>query len=208
MTADLILIRHAEVSSCYRGRCYGCSDVELSERGEQRSHELSKLLSTQPIARVVHSGLQRTRYLAERLAEQVQQPAECCLALQERDYGRWELEHWDVLYQQFGDEMLRTVSDPQTYRPGGGETTFEMRDRVLEWFQSLQTDGLIVAVTHGGPIAALRGTLGELPVADWLPLIPACGEFVAVQFVRYSQVGRIVNPPNNGGLSIRQKAAD
>ncbi len=180
MTAELILIRHAAISDRYRGRCYGRSDVELSSAGEQRSNEMSKLLATWPIARVVHSGLRRTQYLAELLADALGQKAECCETLQERDFGNWELEHWDILHQRFGDEMMRVVSDPEKYRPGGGETTFEMRDRVLEWFHGLHGDGMTVAVTHGGPIAALRGTRQGAAVVDWLNLIPACGELVSI----------------------------
>jgi broad specificity phosphatase PhoE len=180
MTGELILIRHAAVSASYHGRCYGCSDVELSLTGEKRSQILSRLLAKRPITRVVHSGLQRTQYLADRLAKELGQHAECCEGLQERDYGEWELEHWDTLHQRFGDDMLRVISEPATYRPGGGETTFEMRDRVLEWLHTLPPDGLTVAVTHGGPIAVLRGAQKVAPVADWLKLIPSCGEFVSL----------------------------
>lgn len=180
MTAELILVRHAAVADRYLGRCYGASDVELSPAGEARSRELSELLAARPIARVMHSGLQRTRYLAERLAERLERPAECCRAIQERDYGDWELEPWDVLHERFGDEMLRMVSAPDVFRPGGGETTSEMRDRALEWFDALPREGVTVAVTHGGPIAALRGAQQGLPVAAWLDLIPACGECVSM----------------------------
>jgi broad specificity phosphatase PhoE len=76
--------------------------------------------------------------------------------------------------------MLKVVSEPGAYRPGGGETTFELRDRVLEWFRQLPREGLTIAVTHGGPIAALSGTLRQLPVAVWVDLIPPCGERVQI----------------------------
>jgi alpha-ribazole phosphatase len=180
VTSELILIRHAAVSERYHGRCYGRSDVALSLVGEQRSQELSKLLATRPITRIVHSGLRRTKYLADRLAQELGQHAECCEDLQERDFGSWELQHWDLLHERFGDDMLRVISEPDTYRPGGGETTFEMRDRVLEWLHTFPLDELTVAVTHGGPIAVLRGDQEGTPVADWLKLIPACGEFISV----------------------------
>lgn len=180
MTAELILVRHAAVADRYHGRCYGASDIELSPAGERHSRELSDLLASRRIARVMHSGLARTHYLAELLAQRLGRSAECCPELRERDYGNWELEAWDVLHQRFGDEMLQMVSDPQTYRPGGGETTYEMRDRVLRWFATLPRDGVTIAVTHGGPIAALRGAQQRLPVAAWLGLIPACGECVSI----------------------------
>lgn len=182
MNAELILIRHAAVADRYLGRCYGVSDVELSLDGEEHSRELSELLAAGPVARVIHSGLQRTRFLAEKVAERLSCPLESCRAIQERDFGDWELELWDQLHQQFGNEMLRMISDPAAYRPGGGETTFEMRDRVLKWFDDLPKDGRTIAVTHGGPIAVLRGMQAGLPVAGWLDLIPACGEWVLMNF--------------------------
>ena len=77
------------------------------------------------------------------------------------------------------------ISEPATFRPGGGETTLEMRDRVLSWQQSIPRDGLTVAVTHGGPIAALLGTLRNLPVAGWVDLIPAEGTWVEIELPRF-----------------------
>ena len=75
--------------------------------------------------------------------------------------------------------MMGLIAAPDTFRPGGGETTFELRDRVMAWFEGLaraQSD--IIAVAHGGPIAALRGTLSGAPISDWPALVPAYGEMV------------------------------
>jgi broad specificity phosphatase PhoE len=181
MTAELILVRHAEIADRYAGLCYGRSDVELSGSGRRRSREVSLLLAHRPISLVLHSGLRRTRYLAERIAARVGCAARSQEALQERYFGDWELESWDALHERRPGDMLRMVSEPDTYRPGGGETTFEMRDRMLKWFNALPRCGLTVAVAHGGPIAALRGACQGLPVSDWLPLIPACGEWVSME---------------------------
>ena len=89
--------------------------------------------------------------------------------------GNWN--PGDHLNQRHGQEMLKMITDPMNYRPGGGETTFEMRDRVMAWFQARKPiEGAAVAISHGGPIAALLGTLRRLAVADWIPLIPVCGQ--------------------------------
>jgi broad specificity phosphatase PhoE len=74
--------------------------------------------------------------------------------------------------------MMGMLTDPATWRPPGGETTFEMRDRVLSWYRELPAHGNFVAVTHGGPIAALLGTLAGLPVGDWLAMIPPPGAVI------------------------------
>jgi broad specificity phosphatase PhoE len=141
---------------------------------------LAAELATLRPSTVVHSGLRRTRFLAERLAERLDLASVPCLSLQERDFGEWELQPWETIYARHGDEMLRMLTEPGTYRPGGGETTFEMRDRVLRWHEAQRAGGLTIAVTHGGPIAALLGTLRQLPVGEWASLIPPCGRYVSI----------------------------
>lgn len=179
-TPTLIVVRHAPVDQKYQGICYGRSDAVLGAAGEQLSDVVVEELAAWGPANIVHSGLQRTRFLAERLAARWGCSTTPCEALRERDFGTWELQTWDEIYAQHGDDMLRMISEPATYRPGGGETTFEMRDRVLHWFESLPNADLTIAVTHGGPIASLLGALRRLPVAEWMELIPSCGQVVPI----------------------------
>jgi len=180
LKSGLILVRHGPVADRYHGLCYGRSDVELSPRGESRSLELADALAAFPVDRIMHSGLRRTHCLARQLGERLGKTALQADALLERDFGRWELRSWADLHREDGQSILKMVSEPAAFRPGGGETTFEMRNRVLEWFRGVPRDGLSVAITHGGPIAALLGTLGDLPVAAWPGLIPRCGECVEI----------------------------
>lgn len=180
LKSGLILVRHGPVADHYHGVCYGRSDVELSPRGEDRSRELAETLATLPVDRIMHSGLGRTRFLAHLLSERLGMPAHRAEALRERDFGRWELRSWDEIHRESGDDILKMISHPGTFRPGGGETTFEMRNRVLDWFRGVPLDGLSVAVSHGGPIAALLGTLRDLPVTSWPELIPPYGECVEI----------------------------
>jgi broad specificity phosphatase PhoE len=176
----VLLVRHCDVEDRYRQVCYGRADVSLSELGLHMSRELARQLASEPITQVWHSGLARTRVLAEALAALVGVPAWVCPSLRERDFGSWELRTWEEIYLETGDAMLGTVLEPTAWRPPGGKTTFEMRDRVLAWFRALPSSGVIVAVTHGGPIAALRGVLLGRAVTDWPELVPATGVIVEV----------------------------
>ena len=60
------------------------------------------------------------------------------------------------------------------------------RDRVLAWYRELPPTGTVVAVTHGGPIAALLGTVQGLPAERWPSLIPAWGTLVTLPAPRSS----------------------
>lgn len=174
----LLLIRHPQVDERLRGICYGRSDVVLSPEGRRQSLLLVRQLAQLPVKRIVHSGLQRTSFLATRLASVTGLHAEPVEALAERDFGNWELQAWDDIYGRVGEEMLKMVSEPDRYRPGGGETTSELAARVWNWYLGVEGPGLTIAVTHGGPIAACLGRQRGLPVAEWAELIPACGALV------------------------------
>ena len=43
MNSDLILVRHARVADCYRGICYGRSDVPLGPEGIEESDRLAEI---------------------------------------------------------------------------------------------------------------------------------------------------------------------
>ncbi len=172
----LLLVRHPPVHERFAGVCYGATDIPLSAAGEGTAVELAATLAALRPDRVFHSGLARTRLVAERIGV----PAVADPRLRERHFGEWELRTWDAIHADTGDAMMGMISHPDTWHPPGGETTFTMRDRVMNWYAGLPADGVIVAVTHGGPIAALRGTLAGLPVADWLSLVPKCGEVVEI----------------------------
>ena len=179
MTADLVLVRHARVDDRYRGVCYGRSDVALGPEGRAASVELAKTIARWPVRTLISSGASRAGFLADQIAERTGLAVAAEPALLERDFGAWELRTWDDIYAEAGDGMHGLIHQPGTYRPPGGETTHELRDRVMAWYGRRPTDGLVVAVTHGGPIAALRGTLqGKEPVA-WVDLIPSTGSWVA-----------------------------
>ncbi len=180
MTADLVLVRHARVDDRYRGVCYGRSDVLLGSQGREDSIRLAETIARWPIRHLIASGAARTTWLAEQIASRVDVAVETEPALLERDFGAWELQTWDDIYAQTGDAMHGLIHQPATYCPPGGETTIELRDRVVAWYHRRPLGGLVVAVTHGGPIAALRGTLrGKEPV-DWVDLIPPTGTWVAL----------------------------
>lgn len=180
MTDNLVLVRHAQVDASYRGICYGRSDVPLGPEGRAESLRLAETFAEWPIRWIVASGAARTLFLAEALAERTGVAIEVEPALLERDFGSWELRTWDAIYEEVGDSMHGLIHEPSTFRPPGGETTNELRDRAMSWYERRPREGLGVVVSHGGPIAAIRGTLeGKRPV-DWVDLIPQPGTWISL----------------------------
>lgn len=187
-TIRLSLVRHAEVDRTWTGRCYGQSDVLLAPEGIERMRALVNELAREPWAAIIASDLTRCRLLGEALAQRVGVAYSLDARLRERHYGTWESRSWDDLWQEHGESIHATVSKPDTFRPGGGETTYELRDRVMRVVDELrrrQSTGAAAVphyclVTHGGPIAAILGTLGGLSVEEWHGLQPRQGQHVSI----------------------------
>ncbi len=174
------LIRHAEVEAVWKKICYGQMDVPLSTPGRFASQTFAELLPREekPIV-VFHSGLSRTRVLADAIAARWSPtiPVRSDARLLERNYGQWQGKSWDEIFAADPEHFHDLVEHPETYRPASGETTTEMQQRMVEWYQSLnsyQHDGpapspLILAISHSGPIAALAGYVYGAHARDWQP---------------------------------------
>lgn len=177
----VVLARHGDVAECYRGVCYGRSDIELSDEGHRQSAALADELATLPLTHLFHSGLRRAIVVAEMIAQRAAVVATAAPDLAEINFGTWELRSWQEVFEEVGDGLAQIVHAPDTFRPPSGETVFELRDRVLRWHRGLPDEGCIVAVAHGGPIAALRGALAGLPATDWPALVPATGTWIELE---------------------------
>lgn len=159
-------MRHTEVAQNWISRCYGLSDVTLSRAGQQQARELAATLSHEPVTSLIHSGLRRAAFLADRLAELKHITPTIEPRWQERDFATWEGRTWHAIWRETRNEMDRMLSHPDHYRPGGGETTAELAERSVAAWHALPLSGLAVVVTHGGPIAAVRAMLAKAPMRD------------------------------------------
>lgn len=175
-SAEVLFVRHTAVSDKYQSLCYGASDVELSPAGKLHARDVAESLVESPIDRIVHSGLGRARVLAEHLSELTGQSLEERVHFRERDFGSWEMSSWDDIYAEYGGEMLKMITEPDTYRPGGAETTCEFVERIVDACRDLHQPGRTVVVCHGGVIAALSGLIERAGLTRWMDYVPAHGE--------------------------------
>jgi broad specificity phosphatase PhoE len=179
MTGPVLLVRHTAVAVRWAGRCYGRTDVGLSRAGAGQARALASTLADWRPERVVHSGLTRTRRLAEALAHVANVPCEAREAWRERDFGTWEGRRWTSIYRESGDAMDGMIDDPGRFRPGDAETTTELAERALAALHQLPA-GRIAVITHGGPIAAIVGTTFGLETPEWPSQVPALGGYVPI----------------------------
>ncbi|MBA3879328.1 MAG: histidine phosphatase family protein [Sphingobium sp.] len=171
-------MRHPPVALGWAGRCYGRSDMGWSREGAAMARRLVPALAAEGFDRVIHSGLHRTRRLAEAVARASGASLSADPRWAERDFGDWEGRRWDAIWRETGDAMDGMITDPECFRPGGGETTAELAARAWAAWQDLPSDGSILVVAHGGPIAVVRMRLAGSDYPALAGLIPPPGEIV------------------------------
>ena len=175
MTRRILLVRHTAVALRWRGRCYGRTDVGLGRAGIAAAAALVAPLAALAPTAIVHSGLRRTRRLAEAVARAAGIVAVPDPDWVERDFGLWEGRSWHAIWRETGSAMDGMMIDPAGYRPGGGETGVELADRALRACRALPPSGTILVVTHGGPIASIRAAAAGRPLTEAVAFVPAIG---------------------------------
>jgi broad specificity phosphatase PhoE len=180
MPQTVYLIRHPKVAPEFQGVCYGQLDVPLDDGWETSLQPVIELLSRcQTEARptmIWHTSLQRTMLPAEYLAGKLGtlwNTESLSIAgskdIRERDYGTWQGRMWDAIEENEVKQVHDTIYRPDTYRPGGGETTTEMQVRATRWLRTAQAweHRDIIAFAHSGSIAAIAGALSIKPPSEW-----------------------------------------
>lgn len=170
----VLLVRHTEVALGWRGRCYGQSDMGLSRAGARAACAIVSAWDA-PVTAIVHSGLRRAATLADRLGARLGVGATVDRDWRERDFGAWEGRSWQAIWRETGAAMDGMLTAPDSFRPGGGETTRQLVDRAVQAWSRLPGGDRIVVVAHGGSIAAVRMVLANASIAELANYIPAPG---------------------------------
>ncbi len=149
----LFLIRHGHTVNGEERRYKGHIDVELSQRGVRQMERLAEALRGVGLKEVYCSDLKRARRSAEIIAGAAGRRPVVLPSLRERSFGRWEGMSFDEISRAYPEEFRRWKEDPLSFSPPGGESTLEVRDRVLEAFQSIaerHRGDEVAVVSHGG----------------------------------------------------------
>lgn len=197
----LVLVRHGAIAQQWKGICYGSQDVPLCDHWISAAQPLVQQLVSLGPTNVFHSGLRRSQWLAECVCVGAGAGIQVDHRLRERNFGQWEGKTWDDVYASDPDNFHGLIDKPDTYRPPGGETTNELQQRVVQWYDEMlgkQRDRMqtLIAITHSGPIAALAGHVLGLHPTQWSPWLVGYGEIVEISVARDSriQVSKGISP--------------
>ena len=158
----LDFLRHGETSLSHTLR--GRTDDALTAKGwvQMRSTITQSEQTGQAWDVIYSSPLQRCRLFAEQWAEQKQLPFFIEPNLQEMDFGEWEAQSTERLYQLYPDELAQFWQTPLSFTPPQAESLLTFKSRVLESVETLTqqmyaqgwTRALIIS--HGGVIKLLK----------------------------------------------------
>lgn len=151
------LLRHGSTAWNEQRRMQGRRDMPLSASGraEVRTWRVPADLAFPATGAVqwYSSPLARAVETAQILSGAVPRTEP---ALIEMDWGDWEGYGLDELRLRFGDSFAKNEAAGLDFRPPGGESPRDVRDRVVRWLGALAAHGEpVAAVTHKGVLRAV-----------------------------------------------------
>lgn len=165
--SDLYLVRHAESEWNADGRWQGQANPALSPRGVGQASVLAEHFPAVDVTHVRASDLVRAQSTAKPFAARFGLDIELDLDLREIDVGSWSGRTRDEIRAADPAALERYFRGVTGWE--GGETFEEHEVRALratETLTSIDTDGVVVAVSHAGTIRAILRTLLEVPHVD------------------------------------------
>lgn len=161
----LIIIRHGRTAANAAGLLQGMVDNVLDELGRRQADEIAAAVGE--VDAIVSSPLARAVETAGPLAARSGVGIEIDERWIELDYGQWEARPVADVPAATWD---RWRTDPH-FRPPGGESLFELNERVSQACEDLlerARHGTVAVVTHVSPIkAAVAWALGVHDEISW-----------------------------------------
>jgi len=140
MVTTLYLIRHGETEGGEVKRYKGSMDVPLSEKGIKQMKKVSEYIKRSYksygtygglLSAVYCSPLNRALKSAEIVAEPHGLKSVVMPDLRERSFGIWEGMSFDEIREKYPEEFDAWAGNPLKFSPMEGESTLEVRDRVI-----------------------------------------------------------------------------
>ncbi|MDP4666971.1 MAG: histidine phosphatase family protein [Actinomycetes bacterium] len=158
----LVLWRHGQTAWNADNRHQGQIDIPLNEVGrEQARHAAQTLVAMKP-THVIASDLERALETGQILADLAGIKLSTDERLRETFAGEWQGMTRDEIVAKYPEDYAAWGGDSEI-RPGGGETRWEVSQRVVtaidDALKNIPAGGTLVVASHGG---ALRSALGRL----------------------------------------------
>jgi alpha-ribazole phosphatase len=151
----IYLWRHPEVQGSKDGKFWGQTDVGLTEKGHQQQKAVTEYMSQRSPTAIYCSDLQRTRLVAESIADSLNPPKQVSVLAQLRELslGEWEGMTYLEIDKKYPGVLAQRAEDLARFRIEGGESLEDMADRVNPAFDEIvkaNQGGRVCIVAHAG----------------------------------------------------------
>ena len=167
----IYFVRHGETDWNAARRLQGQTDISLNATGRlqaaRNGRTLKEIISDFSALDFVASPLSRTRETMEIVCTEIglEQPRfRTDERLMEINFGLWEGFSWTELPDRDPEGHRARLADAFGWRPRGGESYRDLSERIVAWFESIETDAIVVS--HGGVSRVLRGHLLGIDPAE------------------------------------------
>jgi len=166
MKKTIYLIRHGEIESAGEKRYIGIKDVKLSAYGIYQAKKLQHFFSDIYIDKIYCSSLTRTIETAKiiKAYKNIQLVEED--NLREINMGSWEGKTFNEIKTKFPDEFERRIKEIDTFKPAGGESFKECRERAVSVFKRISQESFenIIVTSHAGINRSIISDILGMPV--------------------------------------------
>lgn len=148
----IFLVRHGELDIPPAKYFIGQVDFPLSEKGMKQGLQLQQHLSCIPLNGIFCSDLQRSLHTAQLIAQKHRAEISLVPELREINLGEWEGKLFEEIRRTYPNEFKARGEDIVHYRPPGGESFYDLHQRVIASFNEIvaSTKGNILIVGHAG----------------------------------------------------------
>lgn len=173
----LIMVRHGESEGNRDRRFTSSPDVPITELGRRQALDAAQRIAIRfKPTLIITSPYLRARQTSDIIAAQLGLPIEVVHDLHERDLGILKGQSYDLLRDLAGQDSGYDPKRGWMWRPEGGESYEDVRQRVSVVIDDLRVrypDQEVVVVSHGGVMLSLWAHLTGAWEAAHLP--PNCG---------------------------------
>jgi alpha-ribazole phosphatase len=200
MVKTLYLIRHGATQGDGVKRYKGSLDVPLSEEGIEQIKRVALYLSKvikdeRPV--VYSSPLSRALKSAEIISDNFNVKPVIVPELRERNFGIWEGMSFEQIKERYPEEFSLWANNPLKYSPPGGESTIEVRDRVMKALRNLlhpfTNSPIQIIVAHGGVNRIILCEFLGIPLENIFRIEQEHGAINIIEFHDNYPVVKLVN---------------
>jgi alpha-ribazole phosphatase len=201
----LYLVRHGAIQ--VKGRRYlGQMEAPLDEEGLKQAANLGVLLGNVQFGRIYSSDLSRSRRTAEIIAGGRGLEVRALREFREIDLGEWDGCAFTEVRQRFPQAYTARGEDLEHFRPPGGESFGDVRDRVLGALHDAlkSADGDLLLVGHRAVNRVILCDVLGLPLSNILRIRQDYG---CLNIIEYQAPGGYVKLLNYSPRVITNEGA-